>query len=249
MSLRAIDSEKCLHIGSYTSINPGEVEFKEQPPNLIRISLKLLMRQQSLELHVSLAQDEILHHQVIEPPNLKLHNQPLTVNKYARLADKEIYEDKIFVTPDSLILYDRQAGVTSILDLQFNLINEICYQSKQTDVPLTFKMNTQPEILECRLIEDEILVQNNRTPLFQQNITFTPPAPPLGVSFVRPYPQEVRLINSNRNRVQFNIMSPPITQSAPPVLETPTQHQRQNIQNLVSPNVPVDCRVTQSSRH
>ena len=104
ISLRAMDRDKHIHIGSYQSSCTDVMELHEKPPALIPLHLKVTLKNQLLYLHVTLGKDEVLHHQVVGSPGLQLHHTKLVPPKYSKLEDKTIFEDVLYIKHDTLLL-------------------------------------------------------------------------------------------------------------------------------------------------
>ena len=82
LSLRSLSEDKALHVGSFTAGSHGQIELKTKPPNLLKVTLKLVLSDQFLQLHVTLDTNEMLFHTIMPKKGLKLHHRPLELTKY-----------------------------------------------------------------------------------------------------------------------------------------------------------------------
>ena len=82
ISLRSLSTSKAIHVGSFTVGSHDQIELKTKPPNLIKVTLQLILADQFLHLHVTLDPDEMLHHTITPTKGLKLHHRSLDVTKY-----------------------------------------------------------------------------------------------------------------------------------------------------------------------
>ena len=104
LSLRSLSEDKALHIGSFTAGSHGQIELKSRPPNLLKVTLKLVLTDQFLTLHVTLDTNEMLYHTIMPTKGLKLHHRPLEVTKYDRLQDRPVYSDFVMIKPKNIML-------------------------------------------------------------------------------------------------------------------------------------------------
>ena len=93
ISLRSLSECKAIHVGSFTVGSHDQIELKTKPPNLIKVTIKLVLTNQFLQLLVTLEPNEMLHHTIMPTKGLKLHHRPLEVTKYDRLQDRPVYTD------------------------------------------------------------------------------------------------------------------------------------------------------------
>ena len=162
LSLRSLCVEKGLHIGSFNTVSNSQVELKSRPPNLIKLTLRLVLTEQFLTLHVSLDEDEVLYHNILPTTGLKLHHKTLEVRKYNRLLDREVYSDVQHIRPSNIVLYNRQENVQHLFDMGFNLVSDICYLSAQSMKLTEFEVNTQESLKDTPLIDDLLSSQKNK---------------------------------------------------------------------------------------
>ena len=93
ISLRSLSECKAIHVGSFTVGSHDQIELKTKPPNLLKVTLKLVLTDQFLQLHVTLDTNEMLYHTIMTTKGLKLHHRPLEVTKYDRLQDRPVYSE------------------------------------------------------------------------------------------------------------------------------------------------------------
>ena len=188
LSLRSLCVEKGLHIGSFNTVSNSQVELKSRPPNLIKLTLRLVLTEQFLTLHVSLDEDEVLYHNILPTTDLKLHHKTLEVRRNNRLLDREVNSDVQHIRPSNIVLYNRQENVQHLFDMGFNLVSDICYLSAQSMKLTEFEVNTQESLKDTPLIDDLLSSQNKQTQLFTDSatMTFSPVLPAPRPNFVRP---------------------------------------------------------------
>ena len=131
LSLRSMDPDKSIGLGSIEHRGNCPVELRSRPPNLICISLNVSLSDQYICLFIHLSSNEILRCTIQPPPGLKLHNHKIGMSKYSRLDNRMLYSDVITVKPEVIMICNKTREIQQVFSMSYNLLNEISYISKK----------------------------------------------------------------------------------------------------------------------
>ena len=247
LSLRSMDPDKSIGLGSVEHRGTYPFELRSRPPNLISISLNVSLSDQYICLFIHLPSNEILRCTIQPPPGLKLHNHKIGMSKYSRLDNRLLYSDIITVKPEVIMIFDKTSGVQQVFSMSYNLLNDISYISKKRPQLLHCDSNNQENIVNNILLDD--LIPDKQQGLSFQTISFTPVLPPPKSTFKNlsfshpqhkiPYLPEVRFRPSPPQPVKSTSSTNPIVSSATSSslprqqLQSSPSHLQHNLQGTV----------------
>ena len=249
LSLRSMDPDKSIGLGSVEHRGTYPFELRSRPPNLISISLNVSLSDQYICLFIHLSSNEILRCSIQPPPGLKLHNHKIGMSKYSRLDNRLLYSDIITVKPEVIMIFDKTSGVQQVFSMSYNLLNDISYISKKRPQLLHCDSNNQENIVNNILLDD--LIPDKQQGLSFPTISFTPVLPPPKSTFKNPHPSfshpqhkipylpEVRFRSSPSQPVRSTSTTNPIISSATnsslprQQLQSSPSHLQHNLQGTV----------------